>query len=262
MVNNHGEEMRKRSELIMKTLEALDKKIESFPDGRIKIKKCKSGVYYYLSIKGKKDRLLNENETDLIRDLIQKSYLKQMRVSLRSELKALSRMQKIYPSVIAEDLFDQLSEERKAFAKPAMVGDEDFACKWMQIPYKRKPFKKDAPYYLTIKGERVRSKSEVIIANRLYFKGIPYKYECPLKVGNKIIHPDFTILRLSDCSVVYYEHCGKMDDETYMDDLVERVNDYSEAGILQGDRLFFSFETSKKPLDLRTVDKLIDRHFR
>ena len=102
----------------------------------------------------------------------------------------------------------------------------------------------------------------MIIANRLYFKGIPYKYECPLKVGNKIIHPDFTILRLSDCSVVYYEHCGKMDDETYMDDLVERVNDYSEAGILQGDRLFFSFETSKKPLDLRTVDKLIDRHFR
>ena len=75
MVNNHGEEMRKRSELIMKTLEALDKKIESFPNGRIKIKKCKSGVYHYLSIKGKKDRLLNENETDLIRDLIQKSYL-------------------------------------------------------------------------------------------------------------------------------------------------------------------------------------------
>lgn len=262
MVNNHGEEMRKRSELIKKTLEALDKKIESFPDGRIKIKKCKSGVYHYLSIKGNKDRLLNENETDLIRDLIQKSYLKQMRVSLRSELKALSRMRKICPSVIAEDLFEQLSEERKAFAKPAMVGDEDFARKWMQMPYKRKPFKKGAPYYLTIKGERVRSKSEVIIANRLYFKGIPYKYECPLKVGNKIIHPDFTILRLSDCSVVYYEHCGKMDDETYMDDLVERINDYSEAGILQGDRLFFSFETSKKPLDLRTVDKLIDRHFR
>lgn len=262
MVSNHGEEMRKRSELIKKTLEALDKKIESFPDGRIKIKNCKSGVYYYLSVKGQKDRLLTEKDNDLIRDLIQKSYLRQMRVSLRTELKALDRMKDIYPSVIAEDLYDQLSEDRKAYAKPVMVGDEEYARKWMNRPYKRKAFKKDAPYFITIKGERVRSKSEVIIANRLYIKGIPYIYEYPLKVGNKIIHPDFTILRLSDCSVIYHEHCGKMDDENYMEDLVERVNDYSEAGIIQGDRLFFSFETSKKPLDVRMIDKLIDRHFR
>lgn len=262
MANIRSEDMSKRINLIKLTLDALDKKIESFPDGRIKIKKCKSGVYYYLSIKGKKDRLLAEKDNDLIRDLIQKSYLRQMQISLKNELKALNRMQLIYPDTIAEDLYDQLSDERKAYAKPIMVGDENYARKWMGKPYNRKSFKKDMPVYLTLKGERVRSKSEVIIADRLYANGIPYKYEYPLKVGKKIIHPDFSIFRLSDCNVVYHEHCGKMDDDTYLEDLVQRVNDYNEEGIIQGDRLFFSFETAKTPLDVRTIDNLINRHFR
>ena len=44
MANIRSEDMSKRINLIKLTLDALDKKIESFPDGRIKIKKCKSGV--------------------------------------------------------------------------------------------------------------------------------------------------------------------------------------------------------------------------
>ena len=53
-----------------------------------------------------------------------------------------------------------------------------------------------------------------------------------------------------------------MDDDTYLEDLVQRVNYYNEEGIIQGDRLFFSFETAKTPLDVRTIDNLINRHFR
>lgn len=261
MAKNHGESIKNRSELISKTICTLEESLKGFPSGRIKIKKRKNGTYYYLSTDGKTDQLINKNDK-LISDLIQKGYLKKALLLLKKEDKALKRAIGIYPTTLAEDLYSQLSEERKAYAKPIMVGDEEYARKWMEMPYSRKSFKKDMPVYLTLKGERVRSKSEVIIADRLYAHGIPYKYECPLKVGKKVIHPDFSILRLSDCSVVYHEHCGKMDDDTYMEDLAERVNDYSEAGIIQGDRLFFSFETSKKPLDVRTIDRLIDRHFR
>ena len=32
------------------------------------------------------------------------------------------------------------------------------------------------------KNERVRSKSEKIIADMLYHKNIPYKYECPINL--------------------------------------------------------------------------------
>ena len=113
-----------------------------------------------------------------------------------------------------------------------------------------------------MRGERMRSKSEVIIAERLYANGIPYRYECPLKAGKRIIHPDFSILRLSDRKVIYHEHCGRMDNPVYVEDMVQRINDYNSEGILQGDRLFFSFETSDKPLDTRVIDNLINTCFR
>ena len=129
------------------------------------------------------------------------------------------------------------------------------------MPYSKKLISIDTEFY-TLKGEHVRSKSEVIIADRLYSKGIPYKYECPLYIGNKVIYPDFTILRLSDRKILYHEHCGMMDNPDYSKDVVGRVNLYSTAGVCLGDRLFLTFETSESPLDIKLLDELIEKHFR
>ena len=53
-----------------------------------------------------------------------------------------------------------------------------------------------------------------------------------------------------------------MDDEDYKEDMVERCSLYSEGGIILGDRLFYTFESEATPLDIRTLDRLIDTHFR
>ena len=171
-------------------------------------------------------------------------------------------MQEIYPRTVVEDLVDLLPEECQKYAKPVLMSDAEFARNWLGTRYKKKPFKKGDPEFYTMRGERMRSKSEVIIAERLYANGIPYRYECPLKAGKRIIHPDFSILRLSDRKVIYHEHCGRMDNPVYVEDMVQRINDYNSEGILQGDRLFFSFETSDKPLDTRVIDNLINTCFR
>lgn len=43
--------------------------------------------------------------------------------------------------------------------------------------------------------ERVRSKSEKILADYFYRRKIPYKYECPLTLkGVGTVYPDFTFL--------------------------------------------------------------------
>lgn len=118
------------------------------------------------------------------------------------------------------------------------------------------------PVYETINGERVRSKSEQLIADRLYFNGIPYIYEFPLIIGDMTFHPDFTILRMSDRRVLYYEHLGRMDDPGYSNKNTRRINIYSNNGIIMGDNLFISMETSLHPLDIRTVDRLIKTNFR
>ena len=249
-----------RYELLSRSINDIEKKISLFPEGWVSIRSRNDRYYYYLSGYNSDDKYLKDNEQ--IDTLLQKDYLKKVLRQAKRELSAIEKMSKLYPSTLAEDVFDQLSEGRKSHIKPINVYDDAYAQKWMEVPYKRKPFKKDMPKFYTLKGECVRSKSEAMIADRFFARGIPYRYECPLKVGNKIIHPDFTILRMSDRKILYHEHCGKMDDADYKENMVERANDYSEAGIVLGDRLFYTFESDVTPLDIRTLDRITDMHFR
>ena len=254
--------LKDRYELISQTVKNIENDLARLPEGRIIARKINGKTYYYIDDEETKDRYLDQNSTSLIKDLIQKSYLKTVLKSAKRELAALEKMMKLYPAELCEDIFAKLPEDRKAFATPMIPGNEKDARKWMDAPYTRKPFKKGAPVYKTLRGERVRSKSEVIIADRLYAYGIPYRYECPLMVGNQVIHPDFSMLRMSDGKVIYHEHCGKMDSPEYAEDMVKRVNSYNQAGIIQGDRLTFTFETTSTPLDIRVIDRLINEYFK
>ena len=262
MAVDFRKELNARYELLTKSIEDIEKKSQTFPEGWINIR-CRNGrFYYYFAGADDKDRFLTHDDAALIEQLIQKDYLNKVLKGAKTEQKAILKMLKLYPETVAEDIYDSLPEGRKQYATPINICDDAFAQKWMETPYKRKPFKKGTPVFTTIKGERVRSKSEALIADRLYARGIPYRYECPLKVGKKVIHPDFTILRMSDRKILYHEHCGKMDDEDYKEDMAERANDYSEEGIILGDRLFYTFESEKNPLDMRTFDRIVDTHFR
>lgn len=80
--------------------------------------------------------------------------------------------------------------------------------------------------YSTERGDRVRSKSEVIIANLLYKHGIDYKYEEKLYYStSKWIEPDFTII-LKDKSKIYWEHLGMIGVESYDKHWKEKLDIY------------------------------------
>lgn len=82
--------------------------------------------------------------------------------------------------------------------------------------------------YSTSKGDKVRSKSEVIIANLLFQHGIEYKYEEPLDCGNgKTMLPDFTIL-LSDGKKLFWEHLGMLGVESYDRRWLDKLKMYQE----------------------------------
>ena len=103
--------------------------------------------------------------------------------------------------------------------------DEEYAKRWQELEYTGKAFADDAPEIITERGERVRSKSEKIIADKLYMLGIPYRYEYPLVLeGNITIYPDFAILRMPQREEVYLEHFGMMDDEDYVENVLMKLN--------------------------------------
>ena len=251
-----------RYDLITKTIENIEKKLKALPTGWINIRHQNGKAYYYYANAKFKERFLTKKDKELIKQLLQKRYLKEVLKAAKNELSVLSKMLNTYPANLPEEMFEKLPQELRSGVEPIILGDEQDAREWMEEPYVGKPFKDDAPVYMTIKGERVRSKSEVMLADRLFFRGVPYKYECPIMIDGIVIHPDFSMKRMSDNKVIYHEHCGKMDDPDYYSDLVERINLYNQAGIMQGDRLTFSFETSDKPLDIRVIDRLIDEFFK
>ena len=81
----------------------------------------------------------------------------------------------------------------------------------------------------TIRGEMVRSKSEVIVANILDKLGVEYNYEEPLAIGNKVYRPDFT-LRYQG-KTVYLEHLGMLGLQSYKDRWDKKKSVYENAGI-------------------------------
>ena len=62
---------------------------------------------------------------------------------------------------------------------------------------------------LTENGERVRSKSEKILADYFYRQNILYKYEKPLYLkGYGTVYPDFTFLSSKTGKEIYWNMRG------------------------------------------------------
>ncbi|PWJ70426.1 hypothetical protein B0O40_0260 [Ruminococcaceae bacterium R-25] len=249
-----------RLDILDKLAHTIERKITSLPHGRIEIKHAGQKVYYYLS-ESNTDGMQLCKDNALVSQLAQKNYLEKVLKSTSQEAAILQRALRQYPETIAEEIYDKLTEDRKSLVKPIVTPLEQFVNEWQEKPFTKKAIKEGVPYFTTLRGEKVRSKSEQIIADRLYIRGIPYKYECPLKVGNKVIHPDFTILRRSDRKEIYLEHLGMSDDDKYLNDNVPRLNEYILNGYMPGDRLFLTFESSKTPLNTDVIDKMIDKLF-
>jgi len=263
-LGNAIDDIRTRYDEITWLIGDIEKNLPLYPAGRIRIQNKNNQIYYH-HVEDNSDRngiILSDKDKGLISNLIKKSYLEKVLKVARQEQLVLKKMLDDYPINTIEGVYSLLPQERQAMFKPVIPTDEMFLNDWINMPYTPKGFKEGTPFYTTQKGERVRSKSEQIIADRLFAAGIPYKYECPLRLKNGIVHPDFTILRMSDRQEIYYEHLGKIGDKEYADDNVPKINRYVLSGIDLGKRLFLTMESGGAPFDVRVLDRMIEEDFR
>lgn len=94
---------------------------------------------------------------------------------------------------------------------------------------KQKRYFEEKLIHKTIRGEMVRSKSEVIVANILDKLKIEYTYEEPLDVNGKSYIPDFT-LRFQG-KTAYLEHLGMLRNKAYKKYWDEKRANYESVGI-------------------------------
>lgn len=261
--NLYFEAKRRYNELLLikKSKEAA---LEKVPPGKIRVSRTKHGVQYYLrkDTSDKSGRYVRKNETTLIKQHLQKAYdekvlkiftaeLQGLRVLLQKAENAVNKVRKAYSAYPAEV---------KKLITPVDVSDEDYIREWMEETYEGKPIPDYLPFWETKRKERVRSKSELNIANALADRGIPYKYECPLQLSNgETVYPDFTVLNVKKRQVLYWEHRGMMDDKEYAKGAVLRLKELMKEGLFVGEELIITEETSANPLGTNEIDAVIRR---
>lgn len=115
----------------------------------------------------------------------------------------------------------------------------------------------------TIRGEFVRSKSEVIIANALHNAKVDYYYEHRLYVpnGGRSFYPDFIIKNSIQGQVIYWEHCGMMNDENYAVRWYARKKELEDMGIVENRNLIVTFDGFNKEIDSKEINEIIGKWF-
>lgn len=207
-------------------------------------------------------RYLKKDEKNLAMGIAQRDYDIKVIKKAEERIKAIDTFIEKYQKTSLDSMYESINQCRRDLIPSRVICDSEFIKQWQAVKYEGKLFVDETREIVTERGERVRSKSEKIIADKLYALGIPYRYEYPLVLeGNIKIYPDFTILRMPAREEVYLEHFGMMDEKDYVEGAIHKLNTYEKNGICIGVNLFITFETSKKTLNTRVLDRLIKKLF-
>lgn len=260
---NNEKESKELAEL-RKLKVIVTKSLKQAPEGslRSELAQGKYPQYYLVNDEYKnmypKGKYLRKGELDIAKRLAQKEYDTYVLNEIIKREKEILNHMALREGNGIYDAYDRLPYAKQRLVTPYVLSDEDYVKKWKQMTSVSNTY----PIingFNTENGEIVRSKSEKIIADKLYINNIPYKYEAGVTLDNKTIYPDFTILIVKSRETVYFEHFGMMDNPDYCKNAIERIELYQRNGIHLGEKLLVSFESSLKPINISWIDMLIEK---
>ena len=236
--------------------------LENVPEGRLRLSKSHNHVQYYCCTEVKKSgEYIPKENLELAKKLAQKTYDYKILQLAEKRISQISKLVKDYADDELEQIYLKEHLERQKLIKPIEPTWEQRIHEWKAKEYEGKDFQEGTPIILTEKGERVRSKSEKIMADYFYKKSIEYKYECPLYLkGIGTVYPDFTFLSRKTNEEIYWEHHGKCDDAQYARNMVRKINAYENNGIFTGERLILTYETEQTILNTNKIEQLVNRY--
>ena len=132
---------------------------------------------------------------------------------------------------------------------------------WVNAPFEKNKKNPENLIHKAYSGNRVRSKSEMLIDMFLYLHKIPFRYECLLHLGEMYLFPDFTIRHPKTGQLYYWEHFGMMDNPNYSKNVSHKLHQYISHGIIPSIQLITTYETKDSPLLPETVEKIIYEYF-
>lgn len=251
---------KERAELLENAINRAESMLATAPEGKLRDVKHRDGYQYYLrkTPADSSGKYIPKSDLQTVRNLAQKEYLQEFNKAARSELHALNKYMAVTGDNTLKDIYENMREARRIHVNPFIISDKNYVEMWEKEEYEPGFFRPGTPEHYTMKKERVRSKSEVNIANILRANGIPYRYEYPIAVGDEIRRPDFYCLNVRKKKEIIWEHFGMMDNAEYAIANVDKINKMILNGYRQGDDFIFTFETSYQPINTKEIQIIID----
>lgn len=247
------------------SLDSLQKKLQNSPSGNLRVQPHKKSFQYYIitALGDTKGTYLPRKDIRKARAIAQRDYNAAAAAILKKDITTLDNFLAAFHPEELGNAFTGLHPGRRVLVAPAREPDEDYIARWRHLPYTGKPFEINAPEHHTASGVRVRSKSEIIIADALDRADIPYRYEYPTSVkGWGTLYPDFTCLDVRTRKEIIWEHFGLMDDPNYAEIAIQKIARYAASGYTLGKDLIATFESGSTPLSAKQVQNYIKAYFK
>lgn len=238
--------LKKKLDNLIKTEETillmLRHELNATRGGKLYVKKAKDKVFYTEYSHGKEVGI--GHNKDRVYKLARRNY-----VSTQYELSRsyIDLLKKIYNLLDADKAISSITSKLAQYESLHLDMSRILFSRneqnWLTKPYERNPAYPKELKFSTTKNKLMRTKSELIIANRLEHYNIPYLPEMPLWFEYNMypIYPDFTILK-SNGDIVIWEHMGRMDKEDYFIKNSRKIIEYRQNGYSQNTNLIITLE--------------------
>lgn len=241
------------NELLQKSQKNLAK-YRGLPNKRIRSSTSNNCVqYYFVDPETGESKYAKSDEYKMVKKIIQRDYEIAVNNKLRKMEKEIEKTIKRCDFEDIHSIYNKLPLSKRNIVVPIVETDEMYIERWKSENAGNQNIYFDGNQ-ITNNGEKVKSKSEKIIADMFEKYNVPYVYEpyLELSIGH-IVYPDFAVLNVRERKTIYWEHLGLIDNVDYAKKNMLKIYDYSRSGYHLGENLILSMETSETPLNSKEV---------
>lgn len=244
-------------------LKAYREAMNRMPEGRLGVKNIRGKWrYYHIDEKTRKQTYIPKTQLELIHQLKQKRWIKKAIKIMEKNLKFQEEILKHYEpydhhylqKLLPQSDSDKILEEYEYDVLP----DLD---KWAATPYRKNPYHPEELRHTTSFGLKVRSKSEMMIAELLHGLKIPFHYDAAIRIvdtnhNEKFKYVDF-LIKLPHGGFIVWEHMGMFVKETYREDQFKKLTEYFFNNIYMGKNLIITMDGPNGEFDNLEVERII-----
>ncbi|MDO4745999.1 MAG: hypothetical protein Q4B18_05565 [Bacillota bacterium] len=200
----------------------------------------------------KYDRKTITDRNALVQQLARKKYLEKSTKLLAEEIERLNKYLKESIEPTADNVLKMLPRSYSALPEEIFFPKQRKANKWAELPYPQNTLYPEEKIHTTGRGLKVRSKSELFIADKLDMYLLPFQYDGIIYFENYAFSPDFMIPTIE--GMKYWEHCGKMAESKYRKRNQWKLTMYDKMGIVPWKNLIITYDSEDGGLNLGIIE--------